>query len=290
MGVPARLDPAEGSRSVEPIYDPPAVNWRLDIEYDGSAFRGWARQEGGVDTVQARLEEALQIALRSEGPVELTVAGRTDSGVHALGQVASFTFEGEMPTTIVRSLNGLTPRSIAVRAIAPVAGFDARRDAVSRTYCYRILTRRSDSPFALNRAWWISRPIDRGLLDSCAKALAGQHDFTAFTPTETYHQRFERVIHSAEWIEEGDLTAAAGVPAGGDSIQFWITGDSFMRNMVRILVGTMIEVADGSRSLADFEALLNGAERPEAGVTAPPQGLYLVCVDYPDPPPGGLSA
>lgn len=250
------------------------MNWRLDIEYDGSAFRGWARQDGDVDTVQARLEEALRVALRSEHPVELTVAGRTDAGVHALGQVASFEFDGEMPLAIVRSLNGLTPRSIAVRAVTRAAGFDARKDAVSRTYCYRVLNRRPNSPFAIDRAWWISRPIDRNLLDAAAALLPGKHDFTAFTPTETYHKRFERVIQSAEWKSETELF-------GGDTLQFWITGDSFMQNMVRILVGTMIEVADGSRSLDNFRELLKGAERPEAGVTAPPQGLYFMKVAYP---------
>jgi tRNA pseudouridine38-40 synthase len=250
------------------------VTWRLDIEYDGSPFRGWARQDNGP-SVQAEIELALAIALRQER-VSLTVAGRTDAGVHALGQVASFEYEGDMPSTIVRSLNGLTSPAIAIRAVtAAPAGFDARRSAASRTYCYRMLLRRPDSPFAHRRAWWISREIDRQLLDECASAILGEHDFTAFTPTDTYHTRFRRVIHSASWTPEVGLFAA-----DRDVLQFWVTGDSFMRSMVRILVGTMVEVADGTRSMQDFRRLLEGAERPEAGMTAPPQGLYLVSVRY----------
>jgi tRNA pseudouridine38-40 synthase len=248
--------------------------WRLDIEYDGTPFKGWARQENGP-SVQAEVERALAIALRHER-IALTVAGRTDAGVHALGQVASFEYDGEMPSTIVRSLNGLTSPAIAIRAVtAAPDGFDARRSAVSRTYCYRVLLRRPDSPFAHGRAWWISRDVDRGLLDECAVAIVGEHDFTAFTPTDTYHTRFRRVIHSAGWSVEQGLVAGHG-----DTLQFWVTGDSFMRSMVRILVGTMVEVADGTRSISDFRRLLEGAERPEAGMTAPPQGLYLVSVRY----------
>lgn len=257
--------------------------WRLDIEYDGTPFRGWARQDNGP-SVQAELERALAVALRRDG-ISLTVAGRTDAGVHALGQVASFEFDGQMPETIVRSLNGLTPSEIAIRDVTPAPpGFDARKSAVSRTYCYRVLLRRPDSPFSRDRAWWISRRIDRALLDDCAAAIIGEHDFTAFTPTETYHTRFDRIIHSATWVPESSFVPPADtVPAGAadrDFLQFWVTGDSFMRSMVRILVGTMVEVADGTRSIDEFRRLLKGAQRPEAGVTAPAQGLYLVSVRY----------
>ncbi|MDQ2622955.1 MAG: tRNA pseudouridine(38-40) synthase TruA, partial [Actinomycetota bacterium] len=205
--------------------------FRLDIEYDGTAFRGWARQEG-VETVQEHLERALEVALRHDSPIELVVAGRTDAGVHAVNQVASFEFDGELPEGILRSLNGLTPREIAVLDIARTADrFDARRDAIARTYCYRILARRPDSPFGVNRAWWISRELDRSLLDACARAVTGTHDFTAFTPTETYHTRFRRDIHSARWVDEDGLVdPATGTRFGQRTIQFWITGDSFMRN------------------------------------------------------------
>jgi len=271
-GSPAVPDPGESGV---------VARYRLDIEYDGTPFRGWAKQEG-AETVQAHLERALEVALRHR-PIGLTVAGRTDAGVHALGQVASFEFDGELPATIVRSLNGLTPRTISVRNVilAPPA-FDARRDAVARTYLYRVLARRPDSPFSIGRAWWVSRAIDRARLNECAALLPGSHDFTAFTPTETYHTRFERIIHSAEWRGGGGpLDPATGTRLESDVLEFWITGDTFMHHMVRILVGTMIEVADGSRSPEDFARLLEGAERPDAGVTAPPQGLYLIGVRYP---------
>jgi tRNA pseudouridine38-40 synthase len=236
---------------------------RLDIEYDGGDFAGWARQPG-LRTVRGELETALGVLLRA--PVDITVAGRTDRGVHAWGQVASY--EGE-PVEL-RSLNALLPDDVAVRACARAAeGFDARRDAISRTYCYRVLARRTPQPFERGRALWWPHRLDCEALQRCAALLPGTHDFTAFTPSETYHVRFERDVLRAEWR------------AAGDVLEFWIEADTFMRHMNRVLVGTMLEVAGGRRELDDFGALLAGMPRSAAGPTAPAHGLYLAGVSYP---------
>jgi tRNA pseudouridine38-40 synthase len=236
---------------------------KLTLAYDGTGFAGWARQPG-LRTVQDELERALATILGE--PVATSVAGRTDAGVHALGQVASYHHEALDP----RRLNGLLPDDVAVLSSEPMpADFDARHSAKKRTYCYRILSSPVRSPFEHGRALHVPGRLDREALDACAAALVGTHDFTAFTPTETHHTRFERNVIVAEWRDD----------------VFWIEADSFMRQMVRVLVGTMLDVAAGARSSEQFAALLEGAPRGGAGRTAPAHGLYLASVTYAEPLP-----
>ncbi len=267
---------------------------RLEIEYDGSRFRGWATQPG-ARTVQAELEAALETILRE--PVSLTVAGRTDAGVHAWRQVASFDTSAELPAGLEHRINGVGPGDISVLRAEPAAeGFDSRRDARSRTYCYRVLCRREPSPFEVGRALWWPHRADLGAIHECAAALVGTHDFTAFTPTQNHHRRFEREVLRAEWVGSALRPPIPGSGSGtgsdthpsrpggseemGGLLTFWIEADAFMRNMVRILVGTMLEVGGGRRTVEDFTALLAGAPREQAGDTAAAHGLYLASVAY----------
>ena len=236
---------------------------RLTIEYDGSEFSGWASQPGRR-TVQGELEAALATVRRR--PVALSVAGRTDAGVHAWAQVASH--EGEAAP--LGSLNALLPPDVAVIASEDVPdGFDARHDCTSRAYCYRVLARPARSALDRGHALHWSYAADLETLQRCAALLLGTHDFTSFTPTDTYHVRFDRDVHAAYWRAlEGGL------------LEFWIEADTFMRHMNRTLVGTMLDVARGKFSFDDFASLLEGAHRAAAGPTAPPHGLYFAGAGY----------
>jgi tRNA pseudouridine38-40 synthase len=240
---------------------------RLDIAYEGTRFAGWAAQPG-LRTVQAELESGLERILGER--IELTVAGRTDAGVHATGQVASFEHRGALPDRLAERLNAVLADDVAVRAAAPARdGFNARRDAISRAYRYRVLAAPIRDPFELRTALWWRHPLDRDLLDRCAAAVVGRHDFTAFTPTRTEHVLFERDVIRCEWGVERESLLFMDVEA-----------PAFMRNMVRTLVGTMLEVAGARRAIADFRQLLRGAARERAGETAPAHGLTLVAVAY----------
>jgi len=237
------------------------------VEYDGADFAGWAAQPG-ARTVEGELSEALSTVLRR--PVKLSVAGRTDAGVHASGQVVSFDADTDLlPAQISYKATAVLPKDLALRrCVTAPAGFDARRDARSRSYEYRVVNDEIRSPLKRRRASYIARPLDLDLLQEMAGLVEGTRDFRAFTPSRTYHVRFERAVTESRWTRSGAL------------LMYCITADSFLYGMVRSLVGTMIEVAGGKRDLEDFGRLLTGARRSEAGPATPSRGLTLVGVGY----------
>jgi tRNA pseudouridine38-40 synthase len=237
------------------------------VEYDGTDFAGWAAQPD-QRTVEGTLGGALETVLRR--PVKLAVAGRTDAGVHAAGQVVSFDVDtGLPPDNIAYRTTAVLPKDVALRQCVVVPeSFDARKNARSRSYEYKVVNAPVRSALRWRHTMYVARSLDYRVLRKTGELVNGTHDFRAFTPSKTYHVRFERVIEKSLWRKEGDR------------LTYEITADSFLYGMVRTLVGTMLEVAQDKREVEDFEQLLAGGRRTEAGFAVPARGLTLTDVGY----------
>lgn len=246
----------------------PQKTFKITVEYDGTDFHGWQRQKSDP-TVQARIEAAL---LTMTGR-SITVAGsgRTDAGVHALGQVASFTCETQLSDkALLHGLNALLPDSIVVRKCLQVEhGFHARFSAAGKTYRYRILNRRSPSAIDRRYVWHVARPLDRNAMRAAIGRIVGTHDFSAFEASGSPRSHSTRTVARAVLREEEKRLLVLEIEA-----------DGFLRHMVRNIVGTLVDVGLGKTSVEQFEAILQSKDRSRAGVTAPPQGLFLVSVSY----------
>ncbi len=241
--------------------------FKLVLEYQGTLYHGWQVQPG-LATIQGTLQEAL--ARIAGTPLPVMGAGRTDAGVHALGQVASFRADlGLDPPTLQRALNASLPRDIAVIEAAEAPdGFDARRDATARTYRYTLLCRPHRSAVWRELALHIPRPLGLEAMDTAAGGLVGKHDFSAF-----------RAAHCSAPTPIRRVTESR-LERNGDFAHFTITADAFLQHMVRIIMGTLLLVGEGRLTPEGFQAILASGDRRRAGETLDPRGLCLVRVQY----------
>lgn len=248
---------------------PPARNIRIVVAYDGSPFLGWQVQPQGP-TVQSVLQEAVARVTGARATVK--GSGRTDAGVHALGQVANFHTSSTMaPDAIVRAVNSLLPPAIAVlRADEVPPGFDSQFSAVGKLYRYRVFNRFVGSPFELGRSWHIHKPLDIESTSLVAAMLSGTHDFSSFRAAGCVASSPVRTITRCEVLSTDDI------------VTFELEANGFLRHMVRNIVGSLVGVGLGRFSTDDFAAILAARDRTRAGRAAPPHGLYLVRVDYPE--------
>ena len=240
---------------------------KFTLAYDGTRFVGWQRQAAG-QSIQGLLEDAL--ARFEGGPITVHGAGRTDAGVHARGQVASacVTFTHDL-ATLARALNAQLPDDIRVMDVAEVASdFHARFSARSKTYTYEMRTTPLANPFDRAYVWHLPEPLDLDAMRAAAAALTGTHDFAAFQSTGTEMSATVRTIYRSELISETGL------------LTYEISGDGFLRHMVRAIVGTLVEIGRGWRPAQTMGDLVAGGTRADAGATAPAHGLFLVRVDY----------
>jgi len=250
------------------------VRVRLTVAYDGSGFHGFAANEG-VRTVAGELADAIRRVLHLDEPIGLTCAGRTDKGVHALGQVVTFdVVDGTDVVELARRVNRIVGPQIAVRDPLVVPDtFDARFSAVSRTYRYVIWNRPEPDPFRAGRAWHVAAPLDLAVLRLACDPFIGEHDFSAFCRAAT------RTDGTPAPLRRRVLTAAWATGAPGELV-FTITATSFCHQMVRSIVGTMVEVGLGRRSAGELVRVIASGDRANAGRLAPSEGLYLAEVAY----------
>jgi tRNA pseudouridine38-40 synthase len=264
----------EDSNDKEMAGPRPAATIALTVAYDGAPFAGFARQPG-VETVQARLESALATVLRR--PIDLVCAGRTDAGVHAMGQVVSFAAAGNEPesASLLRSLNALVGSGIVVSDVRyAVPRFSARFDAVSREYRYRIAIGPVPPLFLKHVTWWVKRELNLDAMQRGAELLIGEHDFRSFCVTNSaVGRRTVRRLDTVEIAEDTQL--------GEKCLVVRVVGNAFLHSMVRTIVGTLVEVGLGHKDVAWVAEVLAACERSAAGQAAPSQGLTLWSVDYP---------